>query len=48
VAIGARSRKSVDSILAHGLEKQPVQRSLYDEAPALPAHANVRGPKYYH
>jgi len=48
VAIGARSRKSVASILAHGLEKQPVQRSLYDDAPALPAHANVRGPKYYH
>ncbi|HUL68578.1 MAG TPA: IS21 family transposase [Burkholderiaceae bacterium] len=47
-ALGAKSRKSVASILANGLESQPVQRSLLDDAPALPAHANVRGPKYYH
>jgi transposase len=48
VAIGAKSRKSVASILANGLETQPAQHSLYDETPALPAHANLRGPKYYH
>ncbi len=48
VAIGAKSRKSVASILTNALEAQPVQPSLYDEAPGLPAHGNVRGPKYYH
>ncbi len=48
VAIGAKTRKSVASILANGLEAQPVARSLYDETPELPAHANLRGPKYYH
>jgi transposase len=48
VAIRAPSRKSVAAILANGLEAQPVQPSLYDEAPELPAHANVRGAKYYH
>jgi transposase len=49
VAIGAPSRKSVASILANGLEQQPLQRSLYDDAAAeLPVHGNLRGPKYYH
>ena len=48
VAIGAKSRKSVASILEKGLENQPLQRSLIEEAPALPVHGNVRGPKYYH
>ena len=48
VALGAPSRKSVASILAHGLDQQPLQRSLYDAAPELPAHGNLRGPKYYH
>jgi transposase len=47
VQLGAHSRKSVDSILARGLDRQPLQRSL-DEATPLPAHANVRGPHYYH
>jgi transposase len=46
VAIRAPSRKSVASILANGLEAQPLARSLHDEAPGLPAHANVRGSKY--
>jgi transposase len=49
VAISAPSRKSVASILANGLEQQPLQRSLYDDAaPQLPVHGNLRGPKYYH
>jgi len=48
VAIRAPTRKSVASILANGLEAQPLARSLDDEAPALPAHSNLRGPKYYH
>jgi len=42
------SRKSVASILANGLDQQPVQLSLDDDAPPLPAHANVRGRQYYH
>ena len=44
---GHTSRKSVASILAHGLDQQPLPHILYDEA-SLPAHANVRGAKYYH
>lgn len=48
IAIGAKSRKSVASILEKGLENQPLQRSLIEETPALPVHGNVRGPKYYH
>lgn len=49
LAICAPSRKSVASILERGLERQaPAQRSLYEDAPGLPVHGNVRGPKYYH
>jgi transposase len=48
VAIGAKSRKSVASILANGLDQQPLRRSLDEDATALPAHSNVRGPRYYH
>jgi transposase len=48
LAIGAMSRKSVASILANGLDQQPVQLALDNDAPPLPAHANVRGPHYYH
>jgi transposase len=48
VALGARTRKSVASILANGLDQQPAQRSLYDDARELPVHGNVRGPNYYH
>ena len=46
--IGAKTRKSVASILGNGLDQQPVQRSLYDDALELPVHGNVRGAKYYH
>ena len=49
VRLGAKSRKNVLSILEHGLEREPLtQRALFEDAPALPAHSNVRGPKYYH
>lgn len=48
VHLGARSRKSVASILARGLDRQPLQGSLYDDVAQLPAHPNVRGPQYYH
>jgi transposase len=47
VHLGAKSRKSVASILTNGLDQQPLQPTLYDEV-SLPAHANVRGAKYYH
>lgn len=47
VQIGAPRRKSVASILEAGLDRQPLPKSLFTEA-ALPAHPNVRGPKYYH
>lgn len=44
--IGAASYKSIDSILKHRLDEQPLPE------PAQPAlafdHDNVRGPKYYH
>ena len=47
VHLGAKSRKSVASILANGLDRQSLPHALYDET-SLPAHANVRGAKYYH
>ena len=47
VHLGAKSRKSIASILANGLDHQPLQPMLYDEA-SRPVHANVRGAKYYH
>lgn len=47
LGIGARSRASVASILAAGLDREAVQPSLQLESP-LPAHPNVRGAKYYH
>jgi len=45
LAIGARSYRSVESILRTGLDRQP----LPDAAPAGPArrHANLRGGSYY-
>ena len=45
--LGARTRKSVASILAAGLDRQPTAATLFEDA-VLPAHANVRGPEYYH
>jgi len=46
LAISAPSRKSVASILAHGLDQQPLPQSLF--AAELPVHDNLRGPTYYH
>ena len=46
--LGARTRKNVASILANGLDQQPLQRSLNDDAAPLPVHGNVRGSEYYH
>lgn len=47
LAIGAHRYKSVASILAKGLDKQPVTPPVQAEL-SLPEHANVRGPTYYH
>ena len=46
-ALGAKTRKSVASILAAGLDRQPTTATLFADA-VLPSHANVRGPEYYH
>ena len=45
--LGARNRASVASILAAGLDRQAAPSGFGLESP-LPAHPNVRGPKYYH
>ncbi len=47
LAIGAHSYRSVASILDKGLDHQPVTPRPQAEL-ALPEHANVRGPDYYH
>jgi transposase len=47
LALGAKTRKSVASILAAGLDRQPATTTLFADT-VLPAHANVRGPEYYH
>jgi transposase len=48
VLIESKSRRSVASILQHGLDRQPVKSTLYVDSPQHPAHDNVRGPGYYH
>ncbi|MCY7387785.1 MAG: IS21 family transposase, partial [Burkholderiales bacterium] len=46
LAVGAHRYRSVNSILEKGLDRQP---PLTPQAElALPDHANVRGPDYYH
>jgi transposase len=47
LAIGSHRYKSVASILEKGLDQQPVAQPAQAEL-SLPAHANVRGPAYYH
>ena len=47
LAIGAHRYRSVASILDKGLDRQPVTAPAQAEL-ALPEHANVRGPDYYH
>ena len=47
LAIGAHRYRSVASILDKGLDRQPVAPPAQAEL-ALPEHANVRGPDYYH
>lgn len=47
LAVGAHRYRSVASILAKGLDQQPLTSPAQGEL-ALPEHANVRGPTYYH
>ena len=47
LAIGAYRYRSVASILDKGLDRQPIAQPKPAEL-ALPDHANVRGPDYYH
>ena len=47
LAIGAYHYRSVASILDKGLDRQPIAPPTQAEL-ALPDHANVRGPDYYH
>jgi transposase len=44
--IGARSYGSIQSILKHGLDKQPARADRQGEL--LPTHPNIRGSRYYH
>jgi transposase len=46
LTIGAASYKSIESILKHNLDRQPLPEPT--AAPRPLAHDNVRGPKYYH
>ncbi len=46
MAIGACSYKSIESILKHDLDRQPLPGKPHF-TPAID-HVNIRGPKYYH
>ena len=46
LTIGSPTRKTVQSILAAGLDRYA--ELFPTEATPLPAHGNVRGPGYYH
>ena len=48
LAIRTSSYHSISSILKQGLDQQPLNDEDASELPELPAHANVRGPHYYH
>jgi transposase len=48
LAIGARSYKSIESILKHGLDNQPlVDGARLEDQPRQPQHDNIRGANYY-
>jgi len=48
LAIASPSYRSVSSILQQGLDQQPLERPATVDDTPLPAHANVRGARYYH
>jgi transposase len=49
LVVGARSYTNVESILRHGLDRQPLPETpSSSEPPPLLDHENIRGPDYYH
>jgi transposase len=49
LVVGARSYTNVESILRHGLDRQPLPEvSSSSEPPPPLEHENIRGPDYYH
>ena len=49
LVVGARSYRNVESILRHGLERQPLPEISSSSEPPPPLdHENIRGPDYYH
>jgi transposase len=46
LTLGACSYKSIDSMLKHDLDRQPVPARR--AAPPAITHGNIRGPQYYH
>jgi transposase len=46
LTLDACAYRSIESILKHGLDRQPLAPQRV--SPPLPAHANIRGPEYYH
>jgi transposase len=48
VAVGAFTRRSVASILEHGLDQLPSPAEATSPATASFVHENLRGPTYYH
>jgi len=49
LVVGARSYTNVESILRHGLDRQPLPEISPSSEPPPPLdHENIRGPDYYH
>ncbi len=48
LVIGSASYKSIKSILENGLDRQPLLPGTRTKKETVPAHENIRGPKYYH
>ena len=46
LTLGSHSYKSIESILRHGLDRQPLAEQT--EAALPEDHDNIRGPAYYH
>jgi hypothetical protein len=46
LTLGSHSYKSIESILRHGLDKQPLAEQTELTLPE--DHDNIRGPSYYH
>ena len=48
MAVGALTRRSVASILEHGLDQLPAPAEAISPATVPVVHENLRGPTYYH